>query len=185
MIDQQNNNQDHKMDNIAFTVFGAGTAGNKKWDYRFLSMAQMVASWSKDPSTQCGSVIVRPDRSVCSVGFNGFPRGCKDDSELYANRELKYARVVHGEVNAVLAAKERCEGYTMYCWPPGFGPSCDRCSTVIIQAGISRVVYLQKEGAEHDSRWAAACKIGLDMYREAQVQIDSYDLNDFLKENAQ
>lgn len=29
------------------------------WDNRFFAMADLVASWSKDPSTRVGAVIVR------------------------------------------------------------------------------------------------------------------------------
>ena len=49
-------------------------------------MAQLVASWSRDPSTQCGAVIVRPDKTVAAVGFNGFPRGADDSPALYPDR---------------------------------------------------------------------------------------------------
>ena len=52
-----------------------------KWDKRFLEMAKLVASWSKDPSTQVGAVAVR-NRTVIAQGYNGFPRGV-DDHELY------------------------------------------------------------------------------------------------------
>ena len=54
---------------------------SNKWDIRFLEMAKLVASWSKDPSTQVGSVAVR-NRTVIAQGYNGFPRGV-DDHELY------------------------------------------------------------------------------------------------------
>ena len=54
---------------------------SNKWDIRFLEMAKLVASWSKDPSTQVGCVAVR-NRNVIAQGYNGFPRGC-DDHELY------------------------------------------------------------------------------------------------------
>src|SRR4051812_43949974 len=101
---------------------------NEKWDRRFLQMARLVASWSKDPSTKCGAVIVRPDKTVASVGFNGFPKGTNDDDELYADRETKYSRVVHAEQNALIFAREPLDGYTMYTWPQGFGPTCDRCA---------------------------------------------------------
>ncbi len=144
------------------------------WDDRYLKMAALVASFSKDPSTKCGAVIVRPDKTVCSVGFNGFPAGCSDDSELYGNRELKYSRVVHAEVNAVLHAREPLNGYTMYTWPPGYGPSCDRCTAVIIQAGIKAVVHVRGK-AEFADRWRSVVEIGLDMYREAGVQVVQYD----------
>ena len=48
------------------------------WDDRFLSLAALVAGWSKDPSTQVGCVIVDPDRRVRGMGYNGFPAGIAD-----------------------------------------------------------------------------------------------------------
>ena len=94
-----------------------------KWDVRFILMARFVSEWSKDPSTKTGAVIVRPDRSVTSVGFNGFPKNMPDDPALYANREEKYSRVVHCEINASIHSREPVAGYTLYTWPFA---SCDR-----------------------------------------------------------
>lgn len=34
-----------------------------KWDQRFLELAKVVSTWSKDPSTKTGAVIVRPDKT--------------------------------------------------------------------------------------------------------------------------
>jgi dCMP deaminase len=150
-------------------------ASQHKWDQRFLAMAEMVASWSKDPSTKCGAVIVRPDKTVASMGFNGFPKYMSDADELYANREVKYARVVHAELNALLHAREPLLGYTMYTWPPGFGPSCERCTVHVIQAGIKRVVYGRKAGDGFASRWKEQCELGLSMYAEAGVQVTAYE----------
>lgn len=145
----------------------------EKWDLRFVAMAEMVSRWSKDPSTKCGAVIVRPDRSVASVGFNGFPRGVEDLQDHLDRREEKYGRVVHAEVNAILAAREPLHGYTMYTFPGGVGPSCDRCSACIIQAGITRIVHVRevpKPGDFHD-RWRMVIERGLDMYRMAGVEV--------------
>jgi dCMP deaminase len=141
------------------------------WDGRFLTLAEVVASWSKDPSTKCGAVIVRPDKTIASVGFNGFPRGTLDDPEFYDDRELKYARVVHAEVNAVVHAREPLHGYTLYVWPPGAGPTCDRCAGVVIQSGITNVVYLDGGGGEFGERWSLACSRALDLYFEAGVEL--------------
>ena len=108
------------------------------WDIYYLQMARLVASKSKDPSTQTGAVIVRPDRSLCSIGFNGFPQGMPDSLELYTNREEKYSRIVHCEVNAVLFSRDvSLKGYTLYTWPFA---SCDRCCVQMLQAGIERFV---------------------------------------------
>lgn len=139
-----------------------------KWDKRFLEMTKMVSTWSKDPSTKCGAVIVRPDLSVCSVGFNGFPRGCDDSPELYAQRDLKYERVIHAEMNAIVAAKEPLVGYTMYTYPY---PPCCRCTAHIIQSGIRRVVHWGIEDSEFSERWGDSNRRGLQMYREAGVEI--------------
>lgn len=139
-----------------------------KWDNRFLALADLVADWSKDPSTKCGAVIVRPDLTVASVGYNGFPRGCDDSEHLYAARDEKYQRTIHAEVNAILAATEPVRGYTLYTVP---GPSCDRCAACIIQAGISRVVHRRGEFAE--GRWSGQLERGLQMYNEARVRVDA------------
>lgn len=135
------------------------TAGQEKWDRRFIAVAELVSTWSKDPSTKCGAVIVRPDRTIASVGYNGFPRGCSDADEIYADRPLKYARVVHAEVNSILAAREPLNGYTLYT------------SAVIIQSGITRVVHEYEELNDINSRWAETMRIGLQMYAEAHVEV--------------
>jgi dCMP deaminase len=124
-----------------------------KWDQRFLEMAKLVASWSKDPSTQAGAVIVRPDRTVASVGFNGFPSSMPDDPELYLDRVEKYSRIVHCEVNAQIFSRDpSLKGYTLYTWP---FISCDRCCVQMIQAGITRMVA-PRPTEEQLTRWAEA-----------------------------
>lgn len=108
-----------------------------KWDHRFLKLAEHTAQWSKDPSTKVGAVIVRPDRTIVAVGYNGFPRGVQDTPELLLNREEKYKRVVHAEINAILSAREPLHGCTLYTWP---FMTCERCAVQVIQTGIKRVV---------------------------------------------
>jgi dCMP deaminase len=134
-----------------------------KWDVRFLEMADFISHWSKDPSTKTGAVIVRPDRTICSVGYNGFPRGMKDDADLYANREVKYSRVIHCEINAVFSASEKVDGYTLYTT----GPSCERCAVHMIQAGIKRFVYWAPL-PEQVVRWNVGRTLGY--FQEAGVE---------------
>jgi dCMP deaminase len=139
-----------------------------QWDLRFIALAALVASWSKDPSTQTGAVITRPDKTIASVGYNGFARGCNDAQELYADRPTKYARIIHCEMNAILSAREPLQGFTLYTYP---FLTCDRCSVHVIQAGIKRVVapvcppHLLERWADTFVR-ARAC------YTEAGVTID-------------
>lgn len=123
-----------------------------RWDRHFLDIAFKVSEMSKDPSTKCGAVIVRPDRSICSTGFNGFPRGMPDDEALYADRNEKYSRVVHCEVNALMFAREPVHGCTLYTTP---FLSCDRCCVQMIQAGITRFVAPAPTD-EQTERWGDA-----------------------------
>lgn len=136
-----------------------------KWDRRFLEFASVVSGWSKDPSTKVGTVIVRPDRTVCSTGFNGFPQALKDTPEAYGNRELKYSRIIHSEMNAIMFAREKLSAYTMYTTHP----PCDRCTAHIIQAGITRLVtYMPSEDLL--SRWESSLKAAQAMCAEADVR---------------
>lgn len=105
------------------------------WHKRFFDLADLVGSWSKDPSTQVGAVIVRPDRTIASVGYNGFPRGVQD---VYTTREDKLLRTVHAEANAILSANGDVQGCTLYVTP--LHP-CANCAALIIQSGIKQVHY--------------------------------------------
>lgn len=107
-----------------------------KWDRRFMRLAREVASWSKDPSTKVGAVIVKGNR-VVSLGFNGFGRHDSDHVIHYHNRDEKLSRMIHAEMNAALEAKESLNGATLYTWPVG---CCDRCSAHMLHVGIRRFV---------------------------------------------
>jgi dCMP deaminase len=120
------------------------------WDLRYIELAKEVASWSKDPSTKTGAVIVGPDNGVLSIGFNGFPRGMPDDPALYENREEKYSRIVHCEMNAILQSGLVPMGCTLYTVP---FMSCDRCVVHMLQAGIKRFVAPACTDPEKLERW--------------------------------
>lgn len=107
------------------------------WDEYYLEMAKLVSTRSKDPSTKTGAVLVGPYNEVISTGFNGFPMDMPDDVELYANRDEKYSRIIHCEMNALIFAKRSLASSTLYTWPFA---SCDRCVVHMIQAGVYRFV---------------------------------------------
>lgn len=136
---------------------------NRKWDDRFMDLAKFVAMWSKDPSTQVGCVIVRNDKTVASMGFNGFPRGVGDDRGRYNDRDTKLRFVVHAEANAVVGARASVEGMTAYCT---FFPCCE-CAKLLIQAGIKEVVVPSDVAPERYRESMAAAK---DMFAEAGVK---------------
>lgn len=136
---------------------------------RFIYLAQHISSWSKDPSTKTGCVIVRPDGTIAAVGYNGFPRAIKDNPEFLNNREEKYKRVIHCEMNAILSARERLDGYTLYAWPCS---SCERCAVHIIQSGIAKVVFPKiEENEELNKRWESQFLLAESLFEEAGVEV--------------
>ena len=132
-----------------------------KWDQRYLYLAGHIATWSKDPSTQCGAVITDGHR-IISTGFNGFPQGIEDDERLDV-RGTKYEMVIHAEINAILFAKQDLHGCTIYTYP--FQP-CSRCASVIIQSGIRRVVTTRQV----PGRWQESFEIANGLFNEANTE---------------
>lgn len=109
-----------------------------KWDYRFIELAKQIATWSKDPSTKVGCVLVK-DKRIIAQGYNGLPAGCSDELSLLNDREFKYSFILHAEENAILNAAKNgssTDNSTAYIT---LSP-CSKCSSLIVQAGIKRVV---------------------------------------------
>ena len=137
-----------------------------KWDRRGLELAKHVAQWSKDPSTKVGAVIMDSNHRILSLGYNGFPINVPD-SRL-DDREHKYARTIHAEMNSLLFHKGDLMGATMYVWPM---PPCSRCAGPIIQSGIVRIVSPPAE-----ERWMDSCKIGNKMFVDADVHVTEMEI---------
>lgn len=134
-----------------------------KWDSRFMGLARLVASWSKDPSTQVGAVIVDQDKRIVSTGFNGFPR-CVNDSPV--DREVKLLRTIHAEENALLFARRDVTGMSVYVTRP----PCARCAAKLVQAGVSRVVY-PLPPVDFVERWALEMREAQAMFEEVGVTV--------------
>ena len=139
-----------------------------KWDKRFINLAYLVASWSKDPSAQCGAVIVDHDNRVISVGYNGFAKGVEDTEERLNNRELKYPMIIHAETNAIMFTKQDLTGCSIY-FVSMF--SCARCTALIIQAGIKDVYYVPTTDKEKLKRRGKEFELSQQMYEEAGVDV--------------
>lgn len=122
----------------------------EKWDQRFLKLCEEIAQWSKDPSTKTAAVLVRPDLTIAAAGYNGFPRGFDDDKEFYENREQKYLRVIHAEMNALLTCRDPIplQGYTLV----SLHLPCSDCAKHAIQCGVRRFVT-KKTDPEKFKRW--------------------------------
>jgi dCMP deaminase len=141
-----------------------------KWDQRFMEMCEMIAKWSKDPSSQIGAVAVNDERRILATGYNGFPKGIADTEERLNDREEKYPRIVHAETNALmnaLYAGVSLKDATMYVH--GL-PVCPECAKLIIQAGVRRVVIndLVNSNAHWKDLWITRTS---PMFKEAGIVV--------------
>lgn len=120
------------------------------WDETFMLMSDLIAKRSKDPSTQVGACIVDDRNVIVGLGYNGFPRGCHDDSLPWCREgetlKTKYAYVVHAEANAIMNANNSVRDCRIYV---GLFP-CNECAKAIIQGGIKEVIYTSDKYADVD-----------------------------------
>ena len=143
-----------------------------RWDEYFLRMTVLVASKSKDPSTQSGCVIVGPDCDVRSTGYNGLPRNCNDNVAERTERPAKYLWYEHSERNAIYSAA-KCgtplNGCTAYInWHP-----CADCARGLIQAGITRIVAFETPERLRE-RWEGHIAVSSEMMYESGVSYVEY-----------
>lgn len=147
------------------------TIDEEKWHIRFMKLALEVASWSKDPSTQVGCVLVR-NKKVLSTGYNGLPKNLSDSLDILHDREKKYELTVHAEVNAVTTAALHgisTEGATAYVT---FNP-CSRCAAVLINAGVTSVYSYG--GSIIPTRWLENLILASRVLAEAGVAYSTID----------
>jgi dCMP deaminase len=121
-----------------------------EWDEYFLDIARVVASRSNCMKRKVAAIIVR-DRRVISTGYNGTPRGAKNCNEggcprcnsmAKSGTSLEECLCCHGEENAITQAAYHgtsLKGATLYTT---FAP-CLLCTKMIINSGISEVIYNQ------------------------------------------
>lgn len=116
------------------------------WDLCMMEQAVGFSKMSKDPSSKVGCVIVSPDKTRITGGYNGFPPEIPDYADWWNNRDeengkfTKYDLILHAEVNAILQAKTDLKGWTMYVTRH----PCLECCKWIIKTGIDRIVYLDR-----------------------------------------
>lgn len=140
------------------------------WDSFFMGLAELAAQRSKDPSTQVGACIVGENNEILSVGYNGFPRGCSDDTNSWEREgsflETKYARVCHAELNSILLRRGSVAGARLYVtlFP------CNECAKAIIQSGIKEVIYKDDKYKNTDSTVIAKA-----LFNEANIKYREYE----------
>nr|KAJ0225586.1 hypothetical protein LSAT_V11C100012350 [Lactuca sativa] len=133
--------------------------GYLSWDDYFMAIAFLSAERSKDPYRQVGACLVSQDGiilgknfwrnalSLDGIGYNGFPRGCSDDKLPWSKVDIpQIFYVCHAEVNCILNTNHAsAAGQKLYVtmYP------CNECAKVIIQSGVSEVIYFVEKSLEN------------------------------------
>ena len=151
-------------------------ASQTELDYIFLRIAFNFSKLSKAIRRKVGCVIVK-DGQIISNGFNGTPSGfdnsceyLKEEIDLKEGKPLREynpcnlttkPEVLHAESNALMKLARSTNssvGSTMYltCSP------CFECAKLIIQSGITRLVY----------RDDYTSKKGLDLLEKTDIIIE-------------
>ena len=111
----------------------------RRYDNAYMRMAEEWAKLSHCTRKNVGALIVK-DRMIISDGYNGSPSGFPNECENAEGETHWY--VLHAEANAITKlarSQNSAEGATLYIT---LSP-CRDCAKLILQSGISRVVYKQ------------------------------------------
>lgn len=131
-----------------------------KFDKSYLEMAEVWSRNSYCVRRKVGALIVK-DRMIISDGYNGTPSGFENVCEDENGVTKSY--VLHAEANAITKVAKSgnsSEGSTLYVT----ASPCIECAKLIIQSGISRVVYRD----EYRSR------DGIELLERAGIKVDHY-----------
>ncbi|KQR95021.1 CMP deaminase [Chryseobacterium sp. Leaf180] len=137
-----------------------------KFDKAYLKMALEWAKLSYCERKQVGALIVK-DRTIISDGYNGTPSGFENCCEDADGRTHWY--VLHAEANAILklaSSTQSARGATLYLT---LSP-CRECSKLILQSGISRLVYINRYSDEEGISFLTNHKIEI-------IQVAENELN--------
>ena len=118
-------------------------------DKRYIRMAQIWA-------------LIVKDKMIISDGYNGTPAGFENCCEDENGHTFPF--VLHAEANAitkVARSNNSSDGATLYVT----SSPCIECSKLIIQAGISRVVFSEYYRLQD----------GIELLQKAGIQVDFID----------
>lgn len=110
-----------------------------QWPQIWASMASTISQRSADPQYKVGCVIVPEDNTgVLALGYNGDHKGGPNERE---SEEPGQSGFIHAEINALIKLdynnpKKKIMYVTL--------SPCIMCSKAIINAGITKVVYIEQ-----------------------------------------
>jgi dCMP deaminase len=142
-----------------------------EWDEYFMQVADVVSRRSTCIRRNIGAVIVK-DKRILSTGYNGAPSGLPHCTQMGCLRKelgvpsgerTEICRGLHAEQNALIQAAKygiSVEGSTIY----STAEPCSMCAKMLINAGITRVVYRDPYPDELSRR----------LFKESEMTVEQY-----------
>jgi len=129
-------------------------------DRAYLDMAERWGKLSRAERKQVGALVVK-DGQIISDGFNGTPTGFDNFCEDVDGKTLP--EVLHAESNALMKlarGSQSSQGATLYIT---LSP-CFECAKLIVQAGITRVVFKERYSCAKGIHFLQKCRISVEEF---------------------
>jgi dCMP deaminase len=148
-------------------------------DARYMGLAWIHASFSKDPSTQVGAVIVSKENYILGSGYNGPPRIMNDDEVNWSRPPKddpdafsKYDIMIHAEQNAIDYSSGSVRESTIYVT----AMPCPICMKELVRGQVSRIVYFDFQSNQasmlQNQRWREK---SLELARLGKISMERFE----------
>jgi len=144
---------------------------------RIFEYALLEAKRSTDPRKQVGCIITDANMEIVSTGFNGRPvKDHKCHEYLDPNTNKSHPALLHAEERALLrAGTKACNGgyiFVTHC-------PCLKCASRILEAGISKVFYLEDHDEGVGSKYLTLHDVSVtqvtNIRRSIDKRVQAYD----------
>jgi dCMP deaminase len=130
------------------------------FDDYYMKIAVAASARATCDRKHVGAILVR-DKTILSTGYNGSPRGMKHCDEIgHMMEDSHCVRTTHAEANAIVQAAKngtRVEGATIYTT----ASPCWQCFKLIVNAGVTKIVFAEMYRDERIKEFAAEAGIEL------------------------
>src|SRR5258708_433564 len=139
-----------------------------KNDRSWLEMAKVEAKRSPDPSNKLGAVIAH-GMNMFGKYFNTPPAVLLNVKDVLTERAVKYPRVVHAEMWAVIGGWTHMRGSgSLYCTHP----ACSNCAKHLVAVGLRRLVTEHSAAnLDYRTRWATDVALATQILKEGGVEV--------------
>lgn len=163
------------------------------WEEYLMGIAVMASNRCKNEYKyrRGGACLASSKFEIIAVSFDGFPNiltsSSKNNDDYYTWKQYSNSpnllecimfNICHAESNAILYSKTSLEESTLYTV---FFP-CHDCAKMIVQTGITRIVYLQDILFEQDGigerEYMKAIymlenkKVTMDLFKDLEMEVD-------------